>query len=161
MEPYFDQYLPNVTMNGGVPVYLPIRPPPPSSLQETKLEQSASDWYIDMQELEAKITPRTKFLILNTPHNPIGKVFSITELMELGRLAQKHDFLILSDEVVWCFICQVIIRSSMIHWCLNHTCMKELPLFPSFGIDLLLWAVWARLLALLVGGSVGWLGLNH
>jgi kynurenine aminotransferase len=53
-----------------------------------------------MNELESKVTPKTKMIVLNTPHNPVGKVFDESELREIGNIAKKHDLLILSDEVV-------------------------------------------------------------
>jgi len=82
-------------MNGGVPVYCPIRPK-----GDISKDMSASEWKIDIKELESKITPRSKIIVLNTPHNPIGKVFSREELTEIGALAAKHNLLIISDEVV-------------------------------------------------------------
>lgn len=82
-------------MNGGVPVYCPIRPK-----GDIAKDMSASEWKVDIKELESKITPRSKILVLNTPHNPIGKVFSQEELEEIGALATKHNLLIISDEVV-------------------------------------------------------------
>jgi kynurenine aminotransferase len=82
-------------MNGGVPVYCPIRPK-----GDTTKDMPASEWKIDIKELESKITPRSKIIVLNTPHNPIGKVFSEDELREIGALAEKHNLLIISDEVV-------------------------------------------------------------
>ncbi|KAF9942201.1 hypothetical protein BGZ65_007733 [Modicella reniformis] len=94
MEPFFDQYISNITMNGGVPVYCPIRPK-----GDTSKDMSASEWKVDIQELESKITPRSKIIVLNTPHNPIGKIFSREELEEIGALATKYNLLIISDEV--------------------------------------------------------------
>ncbi|KAK3831420.1 MAG: aminotransferase class I and II [Linnemannia elongata] len=94
MEPFFDQYISNITMNGGVPVYCPIRP-----AGDASKDMPASEWKIDIKELESKITPRSKIIVLNTPHNPIGKVFSREELEEIGALATKHNLLIISDEV--------------------------------------------------------------
>lgn len=82
-------------MNGGVPVYCPIRP-----AGDASKDMPASEWKIDIKELESKITPRSKIIVLNTPHNPIGKVFSREELEEIGALATKHNLLIISDEVV-------------------------------------------------------------
>jgi len=94
-EPFFDQYLPNVTMNGGVPVYVPLR--------QGKVHPdgtfAASEWHIDMSDLESKVNEKTKVIVVNTPHNPIGKVFSEKELRELGEFARKHHLIILSDEV--------------------------------------------------------------
>jgi aspartate/methionine/tyrosine aminotransferase len=52
-----------------------------------------------MVELEAAISPRTRLLIINTPSNPIGKVFDRAELHAIAQLVQKHDLLLLSDEV--------------------------------------------------------------
>lgn len=76
-------------------MYCPIRPK-----GDISKDMSASEWKIDIKELEAKITPRSKIIVLNTPHNPIGKVFSHEELTEIGALAAKHNLLIISDEVV-------------------------------------------------------------
>src|SRR5277367_3933089 len=81
-------------MNGGKIIYVPIRPP---VKQET---HSASEWKLDIKELESKVTPRTKMIVLNTPHNPLGKMFSKEELEEIGRVAVERDLLIISDEVV-------------------------------------------------------------
>ena len=76
-------------------MYCPIRPK-----GDIAKDMSASEWKVDIKELESKITPRSKILVLNTPHNPIGKVFSHEELEEIGALATKHNLLIISDEVV-------------------------------------------------------------
>ncbi|RUS22651.1 pyridoxal phosphate-dependent transferase [Endogone sp. FLAS-F59071] len=95
MEPFFDQYIPNITMNGGVPVYVPLHPPANSKTECV----SASEWRLDMDELRSKITRRTRIIVVNTPHNPIGKVFEEEELLAIGRLAEEFNLLILSDEV--------------------------------------------------------------
>jgi len=76
-------------------VYCPIRPK-----GDISKDMNACEWKIDIKELESKITPRSKIIVLNTPHNPIGKVFSREELEEIGALATKHNLLIISDEVV-------------------------------------------------------------
>jgi kynurenine aminotransferase len=91
IEPFYDSYPASVIMAGGTPVYVPLRPLPNAV--------SAADWVLDMDELAAAITPRTRLLILNTPQNPIGKVFTRAELAQIADLAQEHDFLVLSDEV--------------------------------------------------------------
>jgi kynurenine aminotransferase len=82
-------------MPGGKVVYVPLHPP---STGATKTS-SASEWTIDMKELEAAITPKTRMIVLNSPHNPIGKVFSKPELQAIGDLCVAHNILILSDEV--------------------------------------------------------------
>lgn len=56
-EPFFDQYLCNTTFNGGVPVYVPMTPPPASSLTP-----SSSEWKVDIGKLRAAITERTKIM---------------------------------------------------------------------------------------------------
>ncbi|CAO3659176.1 unnamed protein product [Rhizopus stolonifer] len=95
MEPFFDQYVANVTMNGGVPVYVPLRPPTDADQRVV----SSHEWRLDIQELESKITDKTKIILLNTPHNPVGKVFSEDELNAIGQIAEKYNLLIVSDEV--------------------------------------------------------------
>lgn len=83
-EPFYDAYPPDVLMAGGVPRY--IRLPEP-------------DWALPVEELRAAITPRTRAIMLNTPHNPIGKVWSRAELEAIAALAVEHDLLVISDEV--------------------------------------------------------------
>jgi len=85
-------------MNGGKIVYVPIRPP------AAKQTHSASEWVLDIDELRSKCTERTKMIVLNTPHNPLGKVFSKEELEAIGQVAIDHDLIIVSDEVVNSFI---------------------------------------------------------
>lgn len=49
-----------------------------------------ADWYLDTEELDRMITPKTKMFILNTPHNPTGKSFDVTELEEIASVLEKH-----------------------------------------------------------------------
>lgn len=94
-EPYFDQYLPSVIFQGGVPVYVALHPPPPSQEKST-----SDDWTINFDELRKAITPKTKMLVVNTPHNPVGKVFRRDELEKIADLAKEFNFLVMADEVV-------------------------------------------------------------
>jgi aspartate/methionine/tyrosine aminotransferase len=83
-EPSYDAYGPDVVMAGGV-----VRPVP----------LLAPDWRFDPAALAAAFGPRTRALILNTPHNPTGKVFRRDELEVIAALCARHDVLIVSDEV--------------------------------------------------------------
>lgn len=94
-EPFFDQYISNIEMPGGKVVYVPLHPPEQGAVRTT----SAAEWKLDMRELEAAITEKTRMIVLNSPHNPIGKVFSREELQAIGDLCVKHNLIILSDEV--------------------------------------------------------------
>ncbi|GAA97793.1 uncharacterized protein L969DRAFT_52903 [Mixia osmundae IAM 14324] len=98
-SPHFDQYVSNIKFNGGKPVYVPLQPPKASS---SDIVSKSSDWTVDFDELQKAISPNTRAIILNTPHNPVGKVFTREEISKIGALAKKHDFLILSDEVYDC-----------------------------------------------------------
>lgn len=83
-EPCYDSYAPDVVMAGGIPRYITLMPP---------------DWRFDRQALADLFTPRTKLLLVNTPHNPTGKMFTREELRFIGDLCRRHDVLILTDEV--------------------------------------------------------------
>src|SRR5919206_2711606 len=76
-------------MAGGVLRRGPLRPPAGND----------GPWTFDPAELRAAVTPRTKLLLLNTPHNPTGKVFTREELATLAALAIGHELLVLTDEV--------------------------------------------------------------
>ncbi|KAG2182957.1 hypothetical protein INT44_005938 [Umbelopsis vinacea] len=95
MEPFFDQYISNITMNGGVPVYVPLRAPAKAATENI----SSHEWKLDINELRSKITKKTRMIVINTPHNPIGKVFDEEELIAIGDVAEEHNLIILSDEV--------------------------------------------------------------
>ncbi|MBK8491536.1 MAG: pyridoxal phosphate-dependent aminotransferase [Saprospirales bacterium] len=84
IEPAYDSYGPSVEVQGGKPVSYELRAP---------------DYRVDWEELAKLITPRTRMLIVNTPHNPTGKAFTREDLLALERLAEQHDLLVLSDEV--------------------------------------------------------------
>jgi N-succinyldiaminopimelate aminotransferase len=88
-EPMYDCYAAGIAMAGGVARPVPLRPP----------ADGAGPWTFDPDELRAATTPRAKILLLNTPHNPTGKVFTDEELRLLAELAAAHGLLVLTDEV--------------------------------------------------------------
>ena len=91
IEPFYDSYPASVTMAGGTPVCVPLRAPTGAT--------SAGEWTLDFDELAAAFSPRTRLIVVNTPMNPIGKVFTRAELSQIAALAQQHDVVVLSDEV--------------------------------------------------------------
>lgn len=94
-EPFFDQYIPNVEMTGAKVRYVNINVPE----KFTSENVSGDDWEVDWATLESSINEKTKLIVLNTPHNPIGKVFNEAELERIGKLAIKHNLILVSDEV--------------------------------------------------------------
>jgi len=98
-EPFFDQYLPSVTFNAGVPVYVPLHPRTDGVGKPT-----GNDWKIDFNELRRVITSRTKMIVLNTPHNPVGKVFTRKEIEAIADLAKEFNLMVMSDEVYDCLV---------------------------------------------------------
>jgi N-succinyldiaminopimelate aminotransferase len=83
-EPYYDSYAACIAMAGGTRTPVTLRTP---------------EYAFDPDELRAAITPRTKLLLLNSPHNPTGKVFSRTELETIAALCVEHDLVAVTDEV--------------------------------------------------------------
>ncbi|EDQ87126.1 uncharacterized protein MONBRDRAFT_33534 [Monosiga brevicollis MX1] len=95
IEPFYDSYVPQVEMAGGVVKSVTLRPPK----ADLGRPATSADWVWDPAELEAAFSERTKAVVINTPHNPTGKMFSREELELVARLAQQHDALVLADGV--------------------------------------------------------------
>src|ERR1700678_2211944 len=83
-EPYYDSYVANIAMAGGVRVPVTLRPP---------------HFRPDLDELARAVTDRTRLILLNTPHNPTGSVFTRDELAAIAALAVERDLLVITDEV--------------------------------------------------------------
>ena len=83
-EPYYDSYKASVVMAGAVPAFVTLETP---------------DWRYDPSALERAATDRTRAILVNTPHNPTGKVFSTAELERIARLCVERDLVCITDEV--------------------------------------------------------------
>ena len=83
-EPAYDAYAPDVELAGGVPVYVQLKYP---------------DYHIDWNEVKDKFTPKTRMLILNSPHNPTGAILGREDMKALIDIVADTDILIVSDEV--------------------------------------------------------------
>lgn len=101
IEPFFDQYLASIIFNGGKPVYVPLHPPEAPE-DGSFAKRTGADWKLDLKEFDAAFTDKTKVVIVNTPHNPSGKVFTREELTAIAEICTKHDVLVLADEVYDC-----------------------------------------------------------
>ncbi len=83
-EPYYDGYYADLLLSGATPKIITLHKP---------------DFLFDFFELEAHITQKTKAIVLNNPHNPTGKVWTLEELNLIAKLAKRYDLLVISDEV--------------------------------------------------------------
>jgi methionine aminotransferase len=84
LDPCYDSYDPAVRLQGGVPVHVPLR---------------ATDFSVDWDAVRAALGPRTRMLVVNTPHNPAGTVLTAEDLDALAALLRNTEVLVLSDEV--------------------------------------------------------------
>lgn len=84
LEPFYENYGPDAILSEARPVFLPLQPP---------------DFELDAGKLEALVTPRTRAVVLNTPNNPTGRVFSREELVSVAAICRRHDLLAITDEI--------------------------------------------------------------
>ena len=84
LEPFYENYGPDAAISGATPVFVPLRPP---------------TFEFDPDELAKAFTSRTRAIIVNTPNNPTGRVFTRTELETIARLCREHDVIAVTDEI--------------------------------------------------------------
>jgi aspartate/methionine/tyrosine aminotransferase len=84
LEPFYENYGPDAAISGATPVFVPLRPP---------------SFAFDPDELARAFTPRTRAIIVNTPNNPTGRVFTPAELETIARLCREHDVVAVTDEI--------------------------------------------------------------
>ena len=84
LEPCYDSYVPAIELNGGVPIVVTLRPP---------------EYRIDWDAVAAAITPRTRLLMINSPHNPAGSIVTADDIAALIALVGRAPLYIVSDEV--------------------------------------------------------------
>jgi aspartate/methionine/tyrosine aminotransferase len=101
-EPFYDSYPASAQVAGAE--FVPIRLHPP-------------DWSFDVDDLSRAITPRTRILLLNTPNNPTGKVFTRAELQQIATIAIERDILVITDEVY----------SKIVYAPAHHIALASLP----------------------------------
>lgn len=101
-EPCFVAYGPSVVFAGGKPVYVP-----------TRVEDA---FQVTGAAIEAAVTPRTKAILIGYPNNPTGAVMSRERLLEVAAVAERHDLLVISDEIYDRLVYDV-----------EHTCFSSLP----------------------------------
>jgi methionine aminotransferase len=83
-EPAYDSYIPNIISNGGVPVRVPL---------------NSTDFSVDWEKVTAAISPKTKAIIINNPHNPSGSTWKEDDFNQLIRLVTQHNLYLIADEV--------------------------------------------------------------
>jgi aspartate/methionine/tyrosine aminotransferase len=127
LEPAYDAYAPDVIMAGAEPIYVKLYPPTKDERPKTKDDVSSaasslvlgpsSSWHFDPNELRAAFARRPKLIMINTPHNPTGKVFTRAELELIAALCQEYDVLAVADEVY----------DRMVYDSATHTSLATLP----------------------------------
>ena len=84
LEPAYDSYVPAITLNGGIPVFVPLQSP---------------DFSVDWALVASKISSKTRSIVVNSPHNPSGYVWSQEDVDNLASLVTQHGLFVISDEV--------------------------------------------------------------
>jgi len=100
-QPCYDSYIPNVEINGGIPVLINLKFP---------------EYKIDWNEVKQRITPKTRMIMLNSPHNPTGAVLSEEDIQQLRSVVKDSNIIIISDEVYEHLIFDGLLHQSMLRY---------------------------------------------
>ena len=84
IKPAYDCYEPAIEINGGIPVYYQL---------------NAKDYQVDWKEFKSKMSPKTRMVVINTPHNPSGRIFSKDDMLQLQEILRPTNVILISDEV--------------------------------------------------------------
>jgi aspartate/methionine/tyrosine aminotransferase len=99
IEPYYDAYKAAAAMTGATVRTVTLRPPAPGAKTGMSIPAAPQAFTLDEQELRQAFTSRTRAIVINTPHNPTGKVFTRAELQLIADLCQQHNTVVITDEV--------------------------------------------------------------
>lgn len=100
-EPAYDSYIPNIVINGAIPVLINLKFP---------------EYKIDWDEVRQKITPKTRMIMLNSPHNPTGTILHAEDIKQLRSIVADSNIFILSDEVYEHLIFDNFLHQSIIRY---------------------------------------------
>ncbi|NUR74348.1 MAG: pyridoxal phosphate-dependent aminotransferase [Hamadaea sp.] len=95
-EPYYDSYLANVAMAGATHRAVPLRPTDDAAVAGSR---AGAGFAFDPDDLRRAVSPRTRLIVLNSPHNPTGKVFTRAELELIAQVCVERDLIAVTDEV--------------------------------------------------------------
>ena len=101
-EPFFDLYVNQIKLAGGTPIYVPLEFQPYDDNDSSSTTISPGEWILNPQTLQNAITPNTRAIILNSPHNPTGKIFTRSEMLAISKVVREDagpQCVVLSDEV--------------------------------------------------------------
>jgi len=101
LEPAYDCYVPAILLNGGIPIYVQLEPP---------------DYHINWEAVKNRISQRTRMIIINTPNNPTGTALTAFDMMQLEKITDGTDILVLSDEVYEHIIFDGLLHQSVLRF---------------------------------------------
>jgi methionine aminotransferase len=114
-EPCYDSYVPVIRLSGGTPVFVSLRYP---------------DYSVDWDEVKRAISPRTKVILVNTPHNPTGRMWTADDMKALAEIVDGTDIILIGDEVYEHIIFDGRVHESLLRY---ETLRQRACVISSFG----------------------------